>query len=546
MTKQKNTLASEASHLEEALRESNELFRLIVDSATDYAIFTMRVTGEVTSWNTGARRLLGYEEAEILGQNGRIIFTPEEIKNGEAEKEIQKALSDGRAEDERWHVRQDGSRFFASGVLMVLRGREGRPRGLLKILRDTTLQKQSEQELQSLLRREKLAREQFEVANRVKDEFLATISHELRTPLNAILGWVVMLRGGSLTKEKAAQALETIERAARSQNKLIEDLLDASRILMDKLRIEFRPLDPQAVIEATLEAVRPAAEMKKIRLEAYFEPEIGIIYSDADRLAQIVWNVVGNSIKFTPQGGQIKLNLKRLDSHLELVVSDTGIGIEADFLPLIFDRLRQADSSSTRTQGGLGLGLSIVRHIIELHGGIIRAESPGRGQGTTFRIQLPLIPPGVIDTTTQTIVHAEEGISKEWIPRLDGVRVLVVDDEADAREIIVTLLNETGAEVKAVGGADEALSVFAKWQADVLISDIAMPGKDGYALIKEIRARESGSDGPFPAVALTAYARDKDRLRALAAGFQAHVAKPLEPAELLTVVASLVGKIGRG
>lgn len=390
--------------------------------------------------------------------------------------------------------------------------------------------------------REHEARQSAETANRVKDEFLATLSHELRTPLNAILGWSTMLRGGKLTEKEAARALETVERSARAQSQLIEDLLDISRIITGNLRLEIKAIDPAKVIEAAVDAVRPAAGAKRIELDVALDPETGTISGDAGRLQQVVWNLVSNAVKFTAPGGRVAVRLAKIESHIEIAVSDTGKGIAPEFLPYIFDRFRQADQTTTRRQGGLGLGLSIVRQLVEMHGGTIGADSRGEGKGAEFIVKLPVA--SVFSRVIEKEPPRGEGTREERIDApdariLEGLRILVVDDELDSRSLLGVVLEQSGAEVVLGGSAAEALEALADGGFDLLISDIGMPGEDGYQLIGKIRRLAAKKGGRIPAIALTAYAHVEDRVRALNAGFQAHIAKPVEPVELVAVVASL-------
>jgi PAS domain S-box-containing protein len=385
-------------------------------------------------------------------------------------------------------------------------------------------------------------------ANRTKDEFLATVSHELRTPLTAVLGWARILRSGGIDDATAKRALETIERNARSQAQLVEDLLDVSRIITGKLRLDVQRVEPKSVIDLSIEAIRPAAEAKGVRLQVVLDPMAGPISGDPDRLQQVVWNLLSNAVKFTPRDGRVQVRLERVRSHVEIAVSDTGAGIEPEFLPFVFERFRQADGTSTRQYGGLGLGLAIVRHLVELHGGQVHAASLGRNQGSTFTVELPLM---AVQAESSGQVHASlpaaENLAAFDIDRiLDGLRVLVVDDEADARELIKTILEQRGAEVTSVPSALEGLEALPRFQPDVIISDIEMPNEDGYALIKKIRELDPKEGGRTPAAALTAYARTEDRMRALLAGFQIHMPKPIEPAELIAVVANLAGRTGQG
>jgi PAS domain S-box-containing protein len=401
----------------------------------------------------------------------------------------------------------------------------------------------------------RLYREAQEV-NRLKDEFLATLSHELRTPLTAVLGWTRLLGTGQLDEPTRARALETIERNAQAQVQLIDDILDVSRIIRGKLRLDVRPVELAPVIESAVDSVRPAAEAKGIRLQVVLDPRTGPISGDPDRLQQVVWNLLSNAIKFTPRGGRVQVILARVDSHLEIDISDTGQGIARDFLPYVFDRFRQADPTTTRVHGGLGLGLAIVRHLVELHGGTVNAESEGAGTGATFRIMLPLLATAsaqiepvseTSDATTNVRANGGDNLFADFDcpPEIEGLRVLIVEDDADSRELLVTVLKQCRAEVVAVAGAAEAMRALEGWRADVLISDIEMPGEDGYSLIRKVRALPAERGGDIPAAALTAYARAEDRMRALLAGFQIHVPKPVEPAELITVVASLAGRAAK-
>ncbi|HEX8617301.1 MAG TPA: ATP-binding protein [Thermoanaerobaculia bacterium] len=382
-------------------------------------------------------------------------------------------------------------------------------------------------------------------SNRLKDEFLATVSHELRTPLTAILGWAHLLRTGQTVDEQMAKALETIERNARAQAQLIDDLLDVSRIITGKIRIDVRPIDPNSFIEAAVEAVRPAAEAKGVRLQRIMDTGVVTVSGDPVRLQQVVWNLLSNAIKFTPKGGRVQIRLERVNSHIEICVNDTGPGIEPEFLPYVFDRFRQADGRTTRQHGGLGLGLSIVRHLVELHGGTVRAESEGEGKGAAFTVLLPVAP---VYQTAATIERVHPA-ARETLPlydcpdRLDGLKILAVDDERDTRELLKAGLGQCGAVVTVVGSVGEVLAAMAVEVPDLLISDIGMPDEDGYELIRRIRELPGESGGKVPAIALTAYARVEDRMQALRAGYQMHVPKPVELAELVAVAASLVRRV---
>ncbi|WP_395853693.1 ATP-binding protein [Cystobacter fuscus] len=400
----------------------------------------------------------------------------------------------------------------------------------------------AEQERERLLVRERLARHEAESASRMKDEFLSTLSHELRTPLTSILGWAQLLRTRAMSEDKRQRALETIERNARVQTQLIEDLLDISRIVTGKMRLEVRPVEPLPVLEAALDAVRPAAEARGIRLALRVAPDMGTLLVDAERLQQVVWNLLTNAIKFTPSGGQVVVRLDRGEGEARLEVEDTGQGIEPSFLPHVFERFRQADSSTTRTHGGLGLGLAIVRHVVEMHGGSVSAHSEGRGRGSTFRVVLPLTPSGAPEPPPAPRARSARspGVPAAEAPSLEGIHVLVVEDAPDTRALLTEVLEGSRAQVTCAANAQEALALLhGPSRVDVLISDIGMAGEDGYELIRRLRAQERGGER-LPAVALTAFARSEDRWRSLAEGFDVHVAKPVNTSRLLSVVASLV------
>jgi signal transduction histidine kinase/ActR/RegA family two-component response regulator len=387
-----------------------------------------------------------------------------------------------------------------------------------------------------LLAREQRAREEAETANRLKDEFLATLSHELRTPLNAVLGWAVTLRTAQLDAATRARALEAIERNARAQSQLIEDLLDISRIVTGKLRLDVRLLEPIVVVEAALDAMRPAARAKDIEITTALEPRTGPVYGDPDRLQQVVLNLLTNAIKFTGKGGRIDVELTRTASHVEISIGDSGQGIPPAMLPYVFDRFRQADGSSTRRQGGLGIGLALVRTLTELHGGTAVAESAGEGRGATFRVRLPLAASAESAGGSTT---AERALAGRPLAALEDVRVLVLEDDRDTLELFVGVLRLSGADVRGAHCAAEALETLVDWRPDVLVCDIEMPGTDGYAFIRRVRARPAEQGGAVPAVAITAHGSVQDRFAALAAGFQMHVPKPVEPAELVAVVANV-------
>ena len=401
-----------------------------------------------------------------------------------------------------------------------------------------------EAQREDLLRKERLARETAETADRAKEEFLGVLSHELRTPLNAVYGWARMLQSGQIRDDAAvARALEVIVRNSDVQVQLIDDLLDVSRVISGKMRLDVRPVDLHTVVHGALDAVRPAADAKAIRVQTVLDPRAGPVTGDPARLQQVVWNLLMNAVKFTPRGGRVQLHLQRVNSHLEIVVSDTGQGIAPEMLPHVFERFRQADSSSTRAHGGLGLGLALVKHLVELHGGTVLARSAGEGQGATFVVTLPLsiaeIPAGPVPRAHPSApsMGAAPGTA-----RLDGLRVLVVDDDPEAVSLATAILGGAGAQVESCLTAAEALARLRRSRPDVLVSDIEMPGEDGYSLIRRVRALSPEDGGATPAVALTAYGRTQDRMRSLAAGYNMHVPKPVDPGELTTIIASVAGR----
>lgn len=402
--------------------------------------------------------------------------------------------------------------------------------------------KRAAAERETLLDAERSARLELERANLMKDEFLATLSHELRTPLNAVLGWSEMILQRAGDREDLRRGLETIVRNARAQAQLIEDLLDMNRILSGNVRLDVQQINLSAIVDAAVESVGPSAVAKGIRLRKLIDPRAGPMIGDPNRLQQVVWNLLSNAVKFTPKGGKIDVAVARVNSHLEITVSDSGIGLDPSFLPHLFERFRQADSSTTRRFGGLGLGLSIVKHLVELHGGTVRAESQGEGTGATFVVCLPLGP--IRDpagrqhpATPLPVPRGEEVV-------LAGVKILVVDDERDARELLQLLLEESQAVVSIAASADEALELLGSERPDIVVSDIGMPGKDGYQLVRELRALPPEQGGRTPAIALTAFARSEDRTRAMLAGYQVHLSKPIEILELVAAIATLLGRTG--
>ena len=509
---------------------------LVDMSETAAAIFRIP-PGPHMTW-TGMRELLHEEDRERT----RVA--------------VERALAEHRDYDIEYRVLSDHHpEIWVSSKGRGIYAPDGAITGMLGFIQDISNRKATEETLARLYEsatkaraeaeraateKERLYR-QAEESSRLKEEFLATISHELRTPLSAILGWARMLRLGQLSKENAAKALDTIERNARAQAQLVDDLLDVSRIVTGKLRMDVRPSDPNAFIDAAVEAVRPAAEAKGVRVQKVMDTGLLSIPGDPVRLQQVVWNLLSNAIKFTPRGGRVQIRSERVNSHLEIIVSDTGQGISAEFLPHVFDRFRQADQKASRQHGGMGLGLAIVRHLVELHGGTVSAISEGEGQGATFTVKLPITPIYQIDSSAGRVHPA----ARELLPpddctdRLDGLTILVVDDEADTRELLRQGLEFCGATVRVAGSAGEAVDALVAAVPDILISDIGMPGTDGYDLIRQVRGLPADSGGKVAAVALTAYTRTEDRLQALRAGYDMHVPKPVELAELVAVAASV-------
>jgi PAS domain S-box-containing protein len=524
---------------EKALVESEDRYRDLVDNSHEL-MCTHDLGGRILSVNPWAARVLGYKQETLIGLHIRDGLTPE----------YRDQFDD--------YLREIQERGFARGLMKVrTAGGETRFWEYYNTLRTQGVQSpivrgmaHDVTERRQALKREKEARLEAETANRLKDEFLSTLSHELRTPLTAIIGWANLLIDGDVEPDQQPKALATIARNARFQAQLIDDLLDVSRIITGKLRVEFNPCELRPVIEAVVESFRPTAEAKAVRLDTRLEPDVALIYGDVARLRQIIWNLLSNAVKFTPKNGSVQVNLQRTESHVVIAVSDSGKGIKLDFLPHIFERFSQADGSTTREYGGLGLGLAIVRHLVELHGGTVRAESPGEGLGSTFIVSLPLIEA----RDTQVQAPGSQGEDLEVVagakriapsPSLDGLRLLVVDDELDFRELVSLMLRHYGAVVKTAASAAEALVDIENWKPDVFVADIGMSGEDGYGLIRKLRALSSERGGNTPALALTAYTRTEDRLRALSAGYQMHLAKPITGPELAKAVANLAGKINQ-
>jgi len=517
------------------------LLAAIVESSED-GVVSKTLEGIITYWNRGAERLFGFTAAEMVGQSILKII-PSQLHP--EEQDILGQLRHGqrieRYETVRLH--KSGRPLRISLTISPVRNAAGQIVGAAKIAHDVTTLRQREQDLQriaaereQLLRSEREARSSAERLSQLKDEFLATLSHELRTPLNAIQGWVNILRMSDVAPADFARGIETIERNAKAQAQIVADLLDMSRIVSGHMLLEVRPLHLQDVIHSALEAVRPSADSKGIRIHTLLDSKVGTVRGDPTRLQQVFWNLLANAIKFTPKQGRIKVALERVNSHVEIGIEDHGVGIDASFLPYVFERFRQADPGISRKYGGLGIGLSIVKSLVELHGGSVRVKSAGVGQGATFVVSLPLH--SVLSKEIPAPKLASDPLAKLKLPSLDGARVLLVDDDVDGCDVIGRILRAHGASARCVYDAEQALSAIQQQPYDLLLSDIGLRVIDGYELMQRVRALPAPACR-IPSIAVTAYARPEDRQRALLAGYQMHMAKPLQAAELVAAVASL-------
>ena len=520
------------------LRESEDRFRQLADSAP-VLIWMWDVFGECVwfnrSWLGFTGRLMeqetGHRWLEGVHPEDREHCSKTYAKSFHARQPFEMDYRLKRHDDVyRW--------IMARGI--PLSGAKGEFLGYIGSAVDINERKQAEDNRAELLQIEQTARFEAERTAMLKDEFLAIVSHEMRTPLTAILGWVQLLRNGSLPPATVPQALETIERNARAQAKLIDDLLDMSRVLSGRLRLDVHPVSPSETVEAAIAAAEPSAAAKNIHLTSRLDSKGGMVSGDPGRLQQIVLNLLSNAIKFTPSGGQVTVCVSHFANEVEISVSDTGEGIKPEFLPHVFDRFRQQDASTIRKHPGLGLGLSTAKQLVELHGGSVRAESQGPDKGATFVVSLPLMAEGKEKPAGKPAARLETDSIGEALPSLLRTKILVVDDDSDAREVLRSILAQNGASVRTAGSASEAVKEFEMRRPDVLVSDIGMPGEDGYALIRSIRILDQKAGGLTPAIALTAFTRSDDRRRAIGAGFQIHLSKPIEAAELVTVVASLV------
>lgn len=536
----------ERARIERTLRQSEERLTFSV-SAGDLGTFYCPMPLGLIVWNAKCKEHFWLpEDADVDFDRFYAILHPDDRDH--TRQAIEVAVFNREDYDIEYRtVSPEGQIRWVRAKGRAYYDANGDPTRFDGVTLDVTDKKLAEAERQVLLDSERAARAEAEHASRMKDEFLATLSHELRTPLNAVLGWSQIMRQSN-DKADLTQGLEIIERNARAQAQIIEDLLDMSRIISGKVRLDLQRLDLSAIVQSAVETTRPTADAKGVRLRSAIDPLSGVeVSGDPNRLQQVLWNLLTNAIKFTPKGGRVQVLLERVASHLEISVIDTGEGIAPEFLPHVFDRFRQADASTTRKHGGLGLGLSIVKQLVELHGGSIGVRSGGKGLGSTFTVSLPVT---VIQSETDKPHrrHPRSGEVSAVIPEpsvnVEGLRVLVVDDEPDARALVTRLLEDRGARVSMAGSASEAIALLANGRFDVLCSDIGMPETDGYELIKRIRSLGKRNGGDIPAIALTAYARAEDRIKAVSAGFLMHVAKPVEPAELITMVAGAAGRTG--
>ena len=499
----------------------------------------------VSRWSQSAERVFGWKADEVIGKHvneWRFVFTDDVdavalVTNRQREGvEVQGILRNR-------NYTRDGSILFCEWYNSVLHDDRGRLVSVLSLVLDVTARKKAEDDRAALLIRERDARQHAEEADRLKDEFLATLSHELRTPLTSILGWASMIRNGEVEGSNASRAIETIERNARSQARLIDDLLDVSRIITGNLRLDLHPLNLAPIVEAAIDALRPTADVKGIQIRSEVLSGECLVKGDPNRLRQVIWNLLSNSIKFTQRGGVVTVDLRCFGSTVRLTVADTGEGISAEFLPYVFDRFRQAEGSISRKQGGLGLGLAVVRHLVELHGGSISAESAGLGEGAVFTVELPLAEerrdPARAEERRREVDRRR---SRKGAVRLDGIHVLLVEDDDDSRKLLGTMLKRYGARVTSTKSAAEALAVFSDDVPDILLSDIGMPDEDGYEFIRKLRSLPPEKGGLTPAIALTGYASRKDRERALEAGYHKHMAKPVEQTDMIAAIAALVGR----
>ena len=538
---------AERKRSEELLRQEEERLRLALAAGRMGTWKWEIATGKV-HWSKELEAIHGLAPGEFPGTYEAFIariHPDDRLHARDVVRRVLEARSEHRVEYRI--IRTDGAIRWVEGRGTISFDEQNQPRQMSGVSVDITDRKEAEEERERLLDSERHARGEAEKASRLKDEFLSLVSHELRTPLNAMLGYAQLLLMNQRTPEQVVEAATVIERNGRAQVQIIEDLLDMSRVITGKMRLDVQPVDLSDVIRSAVNTLTPAAAAREITLQAVLDPRAGQILGDASRLEQVFWNLLSNAIKFTPKQGRVQVSLERVNSHVEVRVADTGQGMPADLLPFVFDRFRQGDGSTQRRHGGLGLGLSLVKHLVEMHGGSVVAQSSGPGEGSTFVVSLPVqISPR--DQSDQQVHPVADGkpVRSSIAPPIDDVRVLIVDDEADARSLATRILEQHGVEIHAASGAEEALEVLKRVRPDVIVSDVGMPGVDGYQFMRMVRALSDAEGGRTPAVAATAFARSEDRTKALLSGYQAHLAKPVDANELLAIVAALTGRTGRG
>jgi PAS domain S-box-containing protein len=529
-------------HAEEELRQSTEVFQLLVSAVRDYAIFMLDPNGNIATWNKGAERIKGYKPEEIIGSHFSRFYNEEDNANHKPERELEIARAEGSVEDEGWRLRKDGTRFWANVVITAVFDARGELRGFAKVTRDISDRKEAEETRRALLEQREArlqaeeerrrAEESYRVsqeANRAKDDFLMTLSHELRTPMTAILGWSRMLPSMSTDDPMFHEAIMSIAGGAQLQARLIDDILDVSRIVSGKLRLSPETIEVAGVIMNSAEAVSATAEAKQITVTISLPPTLGVIVADPTRIQQVIWNLLNNAVKFTPRGGKVEVSALRTASQVQITVTDSGEGIDPQFLPHIFEPFRQAESPQTRVHGGLGLGLSIVRYIAEAHGGTVSAESEGRGKGSTFTVALP------VRAVTAGTGPVRNALGDMFMPRdrLRGVDIILVDDEPESRKMVAAVLRAAGANLTAVDSAAAALEAIDDHRPDIVLTDIAMPEMDGYAFTRTLRARAYGHG--LKIVALSAFPNTGER----GSGFDAYLAKPIDPFHLVDEIARI-------
>jgi PAS domain S-box-containing protein len=524
-----------------ALRASEERFRTLVQNVRDYAIFMLDADGHVSEWSDGAARVLGYGGKAVIGRHASIFYPPEEARGGTPQRELEQARQKGRFESEGWRLRRDGTRFWANEIATAIRDANGTVLGFTKVSRDLSEQKEMQEQREQLLDEATAARAEAEKANRAKDDFLITLSHELRTPLAPILLWGRALRAGMVPEHEVDRAVDAIVLSAESQLQLIEDLRDLSRLKSGRLQLDRRSNSVEAVARAALEVIGPSANAKGVTVELDMPPDLGDAMFDRGRFQQVLWNLLSNAVKFTPEGGRVSLRVRKHAGQLEAVVADTGQGIEAEFLPHLFQRFRQAEMRERRRYAGLGVGLALCRHLVALHGGTVEGHSEGAGHGAVFIVRIPWVAPDLESGGEAADAGSADGATTS----LHGLKVLIVEDDPSMRDVMRWTLESVGAGVLTVGSGMEALSVLEAADSsdggpDVMICDLGLPGMNGYDLIEQvIELRRMLDQKPIPACAVSAHVREVDRERAIDAGFDSYVPKPMTAHRLIEAVAEL-------